>query len=347
MSSPATGSDRPADRSRDGHGPASAWIPDPAAAGGWLRERLDDGHPTMHGVVPRGYPAYARILHPAAVRTLPDRPVPTSEEWDAMTEDERERLWERTEDRRATWTETAAAFGTTVHPLAQWQRLVRTPADGDWRTRHAPDGREFTAPVEGYLSPDDLAPVATHLAAHTTTPEEGVVGVWAGYGGLLGAYGSNGRSLLTFSDDPAENAHAAMLAESTHDPFNNPFRKAQWREGILSREISEGPRLELPDRRYVLFTASPRSFADPDWVLDVPWRDRIAEAHGFPPSAHHPNLLWPADRAWVMVSEIDFDSTVVAGGPELVRALCTDPAIEALAIREGADLRWDADDVNR
>ncbi|MFE4229950.1 hypothetical protein ACFRJ8_18910 [Arthrobacter sp. NPDC056886] len=48
-----------------------------------------------------------------------------------------------------------------------------------------------------------------------------------------------------------------------------------------------------------------------------------------------------------MVTEIDFDSTVVAGSHELVSALVRDPAIEALPLNEGADLTWDADVPNR
>ena len=49
----------------------------------------------------------------------------------------------------------------------------------------------------------------------------------------------------------------------------------------------------------------------------------------------------------MLVTEGDFDSTIIAGSNELIRAICTDSRIEALPIREGADLGWDADEVNR
>lgn len=52
------------------------WIENPSV-GDWLREQLDEDYSSMHGVVPRGYPAYARVFHPASVRSLPDRAVPT------------------------------------------------------------------------------------------------------------------------------------------------------------------------------------------------------------------------------------------------------------------------------
>ncbi|WP_244632258.1 hypothetical protein [Microbacterium sp. Se63.02b] len=125
-----------------------------------------------------------------------------------------------------------------------------------------------------------MAAIATHLVENTHTPDAGFVALWEGRGDLFGYYGitpSGGSP--TFTDDPH---HQAMLARSTHDPFNNVFRKATWQEGILSREISEGPRLRLPMRDHVLFSAPPRAFADPEWARQVPWRDRIAEERGFP-----------------------------------------------------------------
>lgn len=320
------------------------WMSDPSA-GAWVRERLDTNVETMHGVVPRGFPAYARILHPAIVRSLPDRAVPTSDEWDRLPESEQHALLGQFADEPATWAQTAAAFGTALHPLAQWNRIVRTPTDGDWRTRIAPDGREFSAPLEGELEPEHLAAIAAHLIGHTQTPDAGFVALWEGRGDLFGYYGiTPSGGPLAFTDDPN---HQAMLDRSTHDPFNNVFRKPTWQEGILSREISEGPRLRLPMRDHVLFSASPRAFADPEWVLHVPWRNRSAEQRGFPPSAQSPSLLWPEDHAWVLVSEIDFDSTVVAGSPALIDAICADERLEAFAIPEGADLTWDADTVNR
>ncbi|MDQ4214831.1 hypothetical protein [Microbacterium capsulatum] len=326
---------------------------DDTEVGSWIRDRLGGWSDGMHAVVPHGFEAYARVFHRASVRSA-SGPAVTTEAWRALPDDGFERLRAQTRDEPATWATTAEAFGTTLHPLAQWNRIVRTPEGEDWHHRRAPDGRLFTAPIEGDLPPEELAPVAEHLVVHTTTPDDGVAGVWEGWGGLLGGHMSTARVLLAADDDdPAAGPHAEMLARSFHDPFNNPYPKAVWQDGILSREISEGARLELPQRNHVLFAAPPRAFADPSWVLSAPWRDPStgpgagAEAHGLPPTAQHPSLIWPADRAWILVSEIDFDSTVVGGSAALVRALCADPRIEALPIAEGADLSWDADDVNR
>lgn len=318
------------------------WIADPSP-GAWLRERLDDGYETMHGVVPRGYPAYARVFHPATVRSLPGRSVPTWDEYDRMPDGERESLIGQYIDEPATWADAAAAFGTELHPQAQWNRIVRTPPETGWSTRIAPDGREFQAPREGEMEPVLLAAVARHLVQHTTTPDTGFAAIWEGWGGLLGHMGLPGTPAI-FSDDPT---HVEMLRRSIHDPFNNVFRKPTWQPGILSEETSKGPRLALPGREHVLFSAAPATFVDAAWIRDAPWRDTEAEMRGFPASAQHPSLIWPADRAWVLVSEIDFDSTVIAGPTELISAICADTSIEALPLLENARLTCDADEVNR
>lgn len=321
------------------------WISD-TSAGDWLRERLDDPwNATMHAVVPHGFPAYARILHPATVRSLPDRPVPSFEEYERMSEAEHLSLADQYVDEPVTWAETASAFGTTLHPLAQWQRIVRTPPDADWNLRLSPDGREFTGPLEGEIAAETLTIIAAHLVAHTTTPDAGYAALWEGRGGLVGYLGhSPSRVFLTFSDEPN---HQAMLDRSIHDPLNNAFRKPTWQDGILSREISEGPRFRLPDRDHVLFRGAISDFARPDWVLDVPWRDGPGEEHGFAPAAQSPSILWPEDRAWTLVSEIDYDSTIVGGSAELIAEICADQRLEAFPIPENADLTWDADEVNR
>lgn len=317
------------------------WIADPTV-GDWLRERLDEDL----GVVPRGFAAAARVFHPAQVRSLPDRPMPSAEEWLRLGDAEQERLLARFADEQIRWADAAAAFGSEMHPLAQWRGIVRTPDDEDWHVRIGPDGREYSAPDEGAMPPERFAALARILTAHTATPHEGVVAVWEGWGELLGSF-REPSAAITIGGSDAPPAHEQLLRRSIHDPFNTVFRKPAWQPGILSDEISKGPRLELPGRAHVPFSAGASTFADPAWILDAPWRDRPSEAAGFPPSAQHPALLWPEDRTWVMVSEIDFDSTVVTGSEALIAEICADPALEALPLPADADLSWDGDEVNR
>ncbi|QIG38995.1 hypothetical protein G5T42_05405 [Microbacterium sp. 4R-513] len=331
------------------------WTAD-VAVGDWIRERIDDPwRGTMHDVVPRGFEAYARVFHPV------ERERPVGRDWPPLPYSSHRREWEafqlanpRFEAERVTWRQAAEAFGTTMHVLAQWHHLADKfqEVPGEDGPRDAA-GWRYGRPATGQLAPDLVAMVASTLARHTTTPADGFVAVWEGWGGLVGALGYGpSRALLTLSAtdtprDAIEARHVDFLEHSGRDQLNNAFRKPTWQEGILSDEVSRGPRLRLPGRDHVLFRGGVSELADPTWVEHVPWRDRESESAGFGASAESPSLVWPDDRAWVLVSEVDYDSTLVGGSHALVRALCTDPGLEALPIREGADLGWDADDVNR
>jgi len=103
------------------------------------------------------------------------------------------------------------------------------------------------------------------------------------------------------------------------------------------------PRFELPvgaGRGYVLFKVGARDFADSSWPRQAPWvRDEFWY--------QSPNLLWPEDHAWMLASEIDFDSTLIAGTTALISELVRTPGLEVLPIRTDADLTWDGDAINR
>jgi len=329
------------------------WTAD-VSTGDWLRERIDDGAAwgeTIHGVVPRGFAAYARVFHPGSFDELSGRDrLPSLQQWQKLEWSEAEPVLARIVTRPATWSETAALFGTTFHPRVQWHRLVGVDFSDDWRQVDSPDGRWVNAPHEGHLAPHLVIALGETLAAHTTTPGAGHVALWEGDGALLGHLGDSPSRAFFQMGDPRDATlahHNEMLSHSVKDPFNNVFRQPTWQEGILSREISEGPRLELPGRGHVLFRGGVSELADPDWMLHMPWRDRLAEEHGFEPSAQSPSIVWPADRAWTWVTEIDYDSTIVGGSAELVAAIVADPRLEALEIPEGTALTYGSDEVNR
>jgi hypothetical protein len=50
------------------------------------------------------------------------------------------------------------------------------------------------------------------------------------------------------------------------------------------------------------------------------------------------NLWWPADRAWFVVSEIDYDSTIVAGNRACIDALLAAPGVEVFKVGPGDTL---------
>lgn len=330
------------------------WTED-VSAGDWIRDRLDadwSGPPTMHQVVPRGFPAYVRIFHPATR----DRPI--GEPWPGLPYARHRREWDAFQARnpeitveRVSWADTAAALGTTMHLLAQWQHVVAPGVivENEDGPRDSA-GWRYGYPSMGDLEPDVVAVIAQNLAAHTETSDAGYVAVWEGFGGLLGFIGEGpSRAFFQIGDpnSPELAAHNEVLEWATTDRLNKVFAQPTWQEGILSREISEGARLELPNRGHVLFRGGISELESDDWMLRVPWRDHVAEAHGFPSRPHAPSLAWPDDRAWVVVTEVDYESTVVGGSPELVAAILADPRLESAAIPEGADLSWDGDEVNR
>ena len=50
------------------------------------------------------------------------------------------------------------------------------------------------------------------------------------------------------------------------------------------------------------------------------------------------NIWWPEDRAWFVVSEIDYDSTIVAGSRECIDALLRTPGVEVFELDPGDTL---------
>jgi hypothetical protein len=221
------------------------------SAGDWIRDGLDDGPAwgsTMHGVVPHGFAAYARVLHPATR----DRPVGAA--WPPEPDDRHRREWEafqtsqpQIDTERVTWSETAHAFGTTMHPLAQWHRLARQsgPHPGVSPTDAA--GWRYAEPQEGQLDADILAAVASALVDHTRAPDDGFIALWEGWGGVTGGLGYGPvRSLFTIGEDAVvDTRHAQFLATAARETFNDVFRKPTWQPGILSDEVSHGPGADL------------------------------------------------------------------------------------------------------
>lgn len=115
--------------------------------GRWL-EPLDTGG--VASVVPTGFDAYARLLHPAASEG--GRPV----RWAEVS----------------AWSGITLGRGTQFHEIALPRHAPPTPAPWDGG---AP-------PAEGTLSADDAMTLVEVLRAHTSTPEACWFCVWDGFG---------------------------------------------------------------------------------------------------------------------------------------------------------------------
>jgi hypothetical protein len=216
------------------------------------------------------------------------------------------------EGRSVSWPEVARATGRTAHPLVQWHALVGSSDPFDFEDSLWP-GRD---PERGNLAPRLLEVLCELLGKHTTDVERCFFAVWIGWGwvhggGLVVRTEHVGASSTT---QPTERAQAAFWADA------------------LSR-----PRLVLPDqdREYVLL-AGPLSAAT---QLGDP-----GALGGFSPKS--PNLFWPADRAWCVASEIDFDSTLVGGSTDLIGAILDAPGLDAWPVAPDDSLAYDADRIN-
>ena len=109
------------------------WVTD-VSRGDWIRERLGPFGSAVGSVLPRGFEAYARVLHP----------VPAEDG-----------VWLR-------WVDVAAVTGAVLHPTAQWWRVAGRPEGyghgGAW------DGND---PHQGDLDPVQLAALVEVLRAST------------------------------------------------------------------------------------------------------------------------------------------------------------------------------------
>lgn len=226
------------------------------------------------GLVPHGFEAYARILHPAYASD--GSPV--------------------------TWTQVAAWSGGVVHPRVQFYALAGpVPREG----APLPWAQE---PDHGSLDPAVLAALCDVLARHTTTPERCWFCVWDGY------------------YDPApDGATATFTADA------DPGSEREPGVPVIPPEIAEGPRVELPERTYLLLEGPLDAVGD----LAAPLRPQS------------PNLFWPDDRAWCVATETDLDSTYLGGTRALVADVLADERLEAVPV-DVTDPVWaDSDDVNR
>lgn len=129
--------------------PARVQLQDDLSPAAWIRPRLRPwgrGRGTPVGaVVPAGYPAYVRILHPLG-------PGPE----------------------HLRWKDLAQAAGVTYHPLLQWERIP-LPLSGSI-------GIPCGAPPTGATPSSLRQALLPHLEKETSTPESAYFGVWEGKG---------------------------------------------------------------------------------------------------------------------------------------------------------------------
>ncbi|SEJ44989.1 hypothetical protein [Demequina mangrovi] len=269
-------------------------------AGEWLQRRLfaSDGVGCFAGA---GFEAYARILHPLDGRRLDwtdrgDGVVPRVVD---------ERMW--------TWAEAAHALGRELSPLVATAESLLGIGGARWD-----DGWEADIPRLGWLDPALFAALVPVLAGATSTPDDAVLGVWGGWAELHGDEGAVATLALAGEGVPVMYGRPGVGRE---------VRDAL-REGALLAVPPRDGWSEAAYRDYLLLGCALSELADPDWGYDAglgwdrPWRSPT------------PQLVWPADHAWLVSTEIDLDSTFVAGSRALVDAVLRVPGLEVVEVGE-------------
>lgn len=217
--------------------------------------------------------------------------------------------------RPVSWAEVAKVCGTTPHREMQWHAIL------------------------GLRDADELR--------NSYRPGDGSGVRWAGSDPPIG------RMDLETLDALRE-----VLAEHTVDANRCFFGLCTihgWEDSFSAVELPL--LLELPWERNHIVLFGPLSAIDQllyDWSNSMQMTFAVKGSEGLPPKQdpsdflqrEAPNLIWPEDHSWFVVSEVDFDSTLVGGNNALIDSVIESSKLEAWRVEPTDSLADDADKVN-
>lgn len=162
----------------------------------------------------------------------------------------------------------------------------------------------------GVLGSTTLTAMLSTLADFTSTPENCFHALWEGYGWM------NSGAFAWF--EPLKHSKFTWLTKWRPFRYLNMWiSMRKHRDRILSNHdlptntlpegIMELPRFELPNRNYLLMNGPIKEAL------------QIGTEHGEYFSFQAPNLIWPEDKSWIFINEIDFHATLIGGSKELVQ----------------------------
>ena len=156
-----------------------------AAAGAWIGRRLAPVGTSIGSVVPLGFEAYARVLHPV----------------------------ELGQGRLMRWADVAAATERAVHPLAQFWRITGRASVHDRGSSAWDDGE----PRIGELQSDALRALLDVLAAHSadSAGTECIAALWEGWGWVQGEV----EHELVPAADPRARGGIRLVRQPGHGPI--------------------------------------------------------------------------------------------------------------------------------
>jgi len=226
------------------------------------------------------------------------------------------RLFHRVTDKDGsyvTWTEVARRLGRVAHNEMQWHQIVGSSdalsfAGSDWLN---------TNPRKKKMQAEELDHLCHVLSEHAFE---------------------------------AENCFFGLCLIKNH-----------WILELLSSEEKRLPRLNLPmDREHVVLQGPLSEInqigsvnrSDVTWSFPAGQTEDASPSHPKSDSMHPawysaPNLIWPSDGSWLVVSEVDFDSTLIGGSRALIDALVMYPELEVYEVEPRTSLAAHADRINR
>ncbi|KAA1397528.1 hypothetical protein [Aeromicrobium ginsengisoli] len=182
------------------------------------------------------------------------------------------------------------------------------------RVLHSPMGPDDDR-YEGHLEEHLLDALCEVLARHTATPNDCFFGLWDGYGEL---YGGEAVRFLTAFSGPTRWPSRMFGKEKPPPPVPPAFPIS----------VLEGPKVTF-FHDYLLFGGA---------LAEAGEWGATSYGHAISRDINSPNLMWPADRAWFVTTNIESTWTGVGGTAALIGDLLADPRLEVVRMRydEGA-----------
>lgn len=185
--------------------PDGAEFSEDVSAASWVADSLSN-FGTLRSMLPDGFPAYARVFHPAYLDGEEERPV----RWSTV----------------ASWT------GRTVHPLMQFERIAGLRVN---ERAIYPDPPWGSHPLVGSIPEAECRALVETLRGFTATPDSCYFCLWDGYGNIDtrlykadSRVGAPGRDYLLFRG--SIDAIMAFIDADSSFPFWGDSPNIWWPE---------------------------------------------------------------------------------------------------------------------
>ena len=216
------------------------------------------------------------------------------------------------------WADVTELTGRTAHRTMQWANIQGShPALNDYTKLKAGDVY-IEPPEEGGLPLELAQTLRPIFEQHTKTPDTCFFAVWEGFGGLPNF----------ICEAPAfEIPHRRFYL------FNAPLQ-------TIEQSFYTGAEPDTIETTFMAF--SEEEAALPPEKLQEQIQTLLDVLNASPPRYRSANLWWPKDRAWCVHTEIDLNTTYVAGSQGLIDALLASEKLEAYQVEPTDELVSDA-----